>query len=185
MADSYDPSHIESDSRPYPVETRVVVGSSEGWFLQSRRTLLSQTAEYALRAASWIAAYSPEGPVRASDLSKETGIPAQYLSKILRRLVVAGILTSQRGQGGGFALTRLPGEIRFLDVLSAVEALPETGRCAFGYGACRSDTPCTLHDAWAPLESAFVHWAATTTLAVARRMEPHAARRRAARLPSV
>ncbi len=94
---------------------------------------------------------------------------------------MAGILTSQRGQGGGFVLARPPGEIRFLDVLSAVEALPETGRCAFGYGACRSDAPCPLHDAWAPLESAFVRWAATTTLAVSRRMGPHAAGRAAAR----
>lgn len=139
--------------------------------MHHRRTLLSQTAEYALRAASWIAAYSPEAPVRAQDLSRETGIPSQYLSKILRRLVVAGILTSQRGQGGGFALTRPPGEIPFREVLAAVEASPETGRCAFGWGACRADAPCPLHEAWAPLGEAFVRWAATTTLAAARRVE--------------
>ncbi len=151
--------------------------------MQNRRTLLSQTAEYALRAASWIAAYSPGAPVRAQDLSRETGIPAQYLSKILRRLVVAGILSSQRGQGGGFALTRPPDQIRFLDVLAAVEASPETGRCAFGWGACRADAPCPLHEAWAPLGEAFVHWAAATTLAAARCVEvpPRAAGRRGAR----
>jgi len=149
--------------------------------LQSRRTLLSQTAEYALRATSWIAAYSPEAPVRAQDLSKETGIPPQYLSKILRRLVVGGILTSQRGQGGGFALVRPPGQIRFLDVLTAVESSPETGRCTFGRGRCCPQSPCALHDAWVPLGEAFVRWAATTTLAVARREEstPRAAERMA------
>lgn len=136
--------------------------------LHSRSTLLSQTAEYALRAASWIAAYSPRAPVRARDLSRETGIPAQYLSKILRRLVVGGILVSQRGQGGGFVLARPAAKIRFLDVLAAVEASPEKGRCAFGWGACRPASPCPLHHAWAPLGEAFVVWASTTTLAAAR-----------------
>lgn len=168
----YDPSHIEPEACPYPAAHRAATSAVEEGPLQSRRTLLSQTAEYALRSASWIAAYSAEAPVRAQDLSKETGIPAQYLSKILRRLVVAGILTSQRGQGGGFSLARAPSEIRFLDVLAAVEASPETGRCGFGWGACRSEAPCPLHDAWAPLGEAFLHWAATTTLAVARRREP-------------
>ncbi|CAG0985501.1 Putative HTH-type transcriptional regulator [Myxococcaceae bacterium] len=143
-----------------------------GQTLQSRRTLLSQTAEYALRAAAWIAAYSPEAPIRARDLSRATGIPAQYLSKILRRLVVARILRSQRGQGGGFVLARPPAEISFLEVLSAVEASPEEGRCAFGWGMCRPDAPCPLHHAWTPFGEAFRQWAATTTLAAARGVEP-------------
>jgi DNA-binding IscR family transcriptional regulator len=52
-------------------------------------TVLSQTAEYALRAAAWLAAESPDAPVRTRDLSRGTGIPEPYLAKILRRLVLA------------------------------------------------------------------------------------------------
>jgi Rrf2 family protein len=107
--------------------------------------LLSQTAEYALRAMASLAFEQPEGPSRAHDLSKSTGIPPHYLSKILRRLVTAGLLTSRKGQGGGFSLSRLPEEISFEEILLAVDAYPKQGRCG--------------------LSNAIHHWASTTTLA--------------------
>ena len=127
--------------------------------------LLSQTAEYALRAMTWLATQSPETPVRARDLSEGTGIPLHYLSKILRRLVLANLLVSQKGQGGGFALAREPEAIRFEDILAAVDAYPKSGRCAFGWGACNENDPCPLHDPWSHLNDALHHWATTTTLA--------------------
>ncbi|MBW2295571.1 MAG: Rrf2 family transcriptional regulator, partial [Deltaproteobacteria bacterium] len=66
--------------------------------------VLSQTAEYALRAMAWLATAPTREPVRAKDLSVATGIPSHYLSKVMRRLVLAGLLISQKGQGGGFLL---------------------------------------------------------------------------------
>ncbi len=127
--------------------------------------LLSQTAEYALRAMAWLAAASPEAPVRARDLSAATGIPPQYLSKILRRLVLAGLLESQKGRGGGFTLAYAPEEIRFVDILEAVDAYPAPGRCAFGWGTCNGDHPCPLHAAWVQMSEALDSWANNTTLA--------------------
>jgi len=139
--------------------------AGEAYGLRDGPTILSRTAEYALRAVSLLAAQSPEAPLRARDLSRETGIPAHYLAKILRRLVVSRILASQRGQGGGFVLACPPASVRFLDVLAAVGAAPDSGRCAFGRGACDAVEPCPLHAAWAPIGEAFLQWAATTTLA--------------------
>ncbi len=129
---------------------------------------LSQTAEYALRAMAWLATASPEVPVRARDLSAATGIPPQYLSKILRRLVLAGLLESQKGRGGGFTLAHAPEEIRFVDVLGAVDAYPAPGRCAFGWGTCNGDHPCPLHGAWIQMSEALHSWANNTTLAEVR-----------------
>jgi Rrf2 family protein len=140
--------------------------------------VLSQTAEYALRAAAWLAAESPDAPVRARDLARATGIPEPYLAKILRRLVLAGILESRKGQGGGFALARPPESIRFDEVLEAVDAAPRADRCAFGWGACDAKHPCPLHDSWGPISHAFADWAASTTLAEARRAIRGAARTR-------
>ena len=130
--------------------------------------LLPQTAEYALRAMAWLASAPPDDPVRAEDLSVETDIPPQYLSKVLRRLVLAGLLQSRRGHGGGFTLSRRPQDIRFLDVLAAVEAYPAAGRCVFGWGACDAENPCPLHDAWLGMSESFRDWAANTTLAQVR-----------------
>jgi Rrf2 family iron-sulfur cluster assembly transcriptional regulator len=126
--------------------------------------LLSQTAEYALRAMAWLATVPNGEPIRAVDLSQTTGIPTHYLSKVLRRLVLADLLESQKGQGGGFSLARAPGEIAFIDILSAVDAFPTQGRCAFGWGECESSDPCPLHNSWSRLNDRIRDWAANTSL---------------------
>ena len=75
-------------------------------------TRFTQTAEYALRAVTHMAMTKSGGPMRAADLSEAMGIPIHYLSKIMRRLVSAGLLESQKGHGGGFRFARDLSEIR-------------------------------------------------------------------------
>ncbi len=126
---------------------------------------ISQTAEYAIRAMSAIATLPDGIKIRAADLGRATGIPAPYLSKILRRLVLAGLLVSRKGQGGGFSLARPAAEIPFIDILNAVDAFPIDGRCAFGWGNCDQVSPCPLHDAWSRLSHQIRDWATETNLA--------------------
>jgi Rrf2 family protein len=128
-------------------------------------SFLSQTSEYALRATAWLASLSSREPVPARDLAKHSGVPSHYLSKILRRLVLAGILESQKGKAGGFTLARPPHAITFKDVLLAVDAFPLSERCAFGWGACNSASPCPLHGPWTAISQEFRDWAARTTFA--------------------
>jgi len=126
---------------------------------------ISQTAEYAIRAMSAIATL-PEGiKIRAADLGRATGIPAPYLSKILRRLVLADLLVSRKGQGGGFSLARPAAEIPFISILKAVDVFPTDGRCAFGWGDCDQLSPCPLHGAWSRLSNHIRDWANDTNLA--------------------
>jgi len=127
--------------------------------------VLSQTAEYALRAMASLATVPDGRPARASDLSRATGIPSHYLSKILRRLVIADLLVSQKGQGGGFSLARPPEDIRFIDILVAVDGLPQQDRCAFGWGDCNDTHPCPLHESWSKLSDHLHAWARENTLA--------------------
>jgi Rrf2 family protein len=126
---------------------------------------LSQTAEYAIRAMSAIATLPTGDLVRASDLGESTGIPPSYLSKVLRRLVLAELLVSQKGKNGGFALSRPAGRIRFIEILYAVDAFPAEGRCAFGWGFCDQLKPCPLHGPWRRLKDRVQDWADNTTLA--------------------
>ena len=127
--------------------------------------LISQTAEYAIRAMSAIAML-PEGTkIRTTDLGRATGIPAPYLSQILRRLVLAELLVSQKGPGGGFALARPAVEIPFIDILNAVDVFATDGRCAFGWGNCEQLSPCPLHNAWSRLSQHLQNWANDTNLA--------------------
>jgi Rrf2 family protein len=127
--------------------------------------VLSQTAQYALRAMAWLATVPSDEPMRVKDLSIATGIPSHYLSKVMRRLVLAGLLTSQKGQGGGFLLSKPPEEIPFIDILAAVDAYSTAGHCAFGWGKCDEVHPCPLHGSWSRLNERLQSWAEGTTLA--------------------
>ncbi|MAG34013.1 MAG: hypothetical protein CL908_24300 [Deltaproteobacteria bacterium] len=114
---------------------------------------------------AWLATM-PEGELmRVKDLSIATGIPSHYLSKVMRRLVLAGLLVSQKGQGGGFLLSKAPEEIPFIDILTAVDAYPSDGHCAFGWGECDAAHPCPLHGSWSRLNEQLQSWAKDTSLA--------------------
>ena len=93
--------------------------------------MISQTAEYALRAAVRLASAYPE-PSTAQHVSDDVGVPVPYLAKVLNTLARAGIVSSQRGKNGGFALLRPPAEVTVLDVVQAVDPLIRLHRCPLG-----------------------------------------------------
>lgn len=126
---------------------------------------LPQSVEYALRAMAYIANLPPDLAVRAHDLAAATNVPPHYLSKLMRRLVVAGLLKSQKGHHGGFVLAMPARYVRALDIMMAADFRPNPTHCAFGWGNCRPAEPCPLHPAWSTLNEAICSWAATTTLA--------------------
>ena len=127
--------------------------------------VFNQTAIYAMRALAYLATMPEGSSVRSSDLSAETGVPVHYLSKIMRRMVIAKLVTSRRGHGGGFSLARPPGEITFAQLLSAVDACPSSDQCALGNRSCSDRRPCLLHAAWSRGEEAITRWTEETTLA--------------------
>lgn len=93
--------------------------------------MLSQTAEYALRAAVYLASVAPEvkTAVAISDVVK---IPVPYLSKVLQNLAKGRIVASQRGLHGGFSLARPTHEISVLDVVNCVDNLRRPSHCPLG-----------------------------------------------------
>jgi len=84
--------------------------------------MLSQTAEYALRAIVVLAG-DTTASWTAQTIAAKTLVPHDYLIKVLQPLTKAGLVTAQRGRNGGFALTRPPEQINVLDVLNAVDPL--------------------------------------------------------------
>ncbi|MCA9490010.1 MAG: Rrf2 family transcriptional regulator [Myxococcales bacterium] len=126
--------------------------------------VLPQTARYALRAMTCIASQPRGQKVRADAVARATNVPPAFLSKVLRRLVAAGLLRSEKGHHGGFELARPREAIRFLDVLEAVDVDLTSDDCAFGFGRCNAASPCPLHDAWLELKQSMLVWAARKTL---------------------
>jgi len=127
--------------------------------------ILSQTAQYALRIMTNIA-LAPEGQlVRAKEIAEAIGCPQHYVSKVLRKLVTAGLLKGERGHGGGFLLSRSPEKILFCHVLDAVQGPKEAKQCIFGWRRCSNSDPCILHHRWTAVSGSFDEWARTTSLA--------------------
>jgi Rrf2 family transcriptional regulator, nitric oxide-sensitive transcriptional repressor len=125
--------------------------------------MISQTAEYALRAIVYLA-MNPGNAFTTQQISLTTKVPAAYLSKVLQSLVRARLVQSQRGLGGGFVLTKPPAEINILEVLNAVDSIQRIRTCPLGLEAHGANL-CALHkkldDATAIIENTF----ATTTIA--------------------
>lgn len=82
---------------------------------------ISRSAGYALIAVGYVAQNYREGAVLASKVSKEYGIPLEYLLKILQQLVRANILRSKRGPRGGFFLARPAEDITLLEIIESVD----------------------------------------------------------------
>lgn len=126
--------------------------------------LLNQTAEYALRAMAVLATHWPGGKTTSAELAEEGNIPSHYVSKVMRRLVLAHLVEAQRGHHGGFSLAREPSRISFMQVLEAVDFQAQDQHCAFGLGKCNPHHPCALHPAYTALNDSFLTWARTTSL---------------------
>lgn len=111
--------------------------------------MLSNTAEYALRAVLHVAEAAAEGEsLPVGVVSEALGIPKNYLSKILHELARAGVLASTRGKHGGFRLAQSPSRITLFDVVSCFDEIGATRRCLLGRPKCNDENPCVVHDRW-------------------------------------
>ncbi len=82
---------------------------------------LTRASEYALRGIQYLAG-KPHGSVcMLSEISQAQDVPVSFLGKIFQSLARGNIVSSHRGAGGGFALSRPAGEITLLEIIEAVE----------------------------------------------------------------
>ena len=81
---------------------------------------ISRSVSYALVAVGYVAENGEDGPVLAARVSKEYGIPLEYLLKIMQQLVRANVLKSKRGPRGGFSLAHSAKDISMLQIIEAV-----------------------------------------------------------------
>jgi FeS assembly SUF system regulator len=85
-------------------------------------------------------------PLRtARDLAAESKLPVSTVSKLLKRLLQSGLLTSHRGIKGGYLLARDPHEISVLEVIAAVEGQMALTECSTDVsGLCHIEPCCPI-----------------------------------------
>ncbi len=118
--------------------------------------MISQTAEYALRAMVFLAMRAAGST--GQEIAKATQVPPGYLSKVMQQLARAKLVKSQRGIGGGFILAKEPSQISILDIVNAVDPIEKLTICPLGVQGHGLNL-CPLHkrvsEATAQVEKAF------------------------------
>jgi Rrf2 family protein len=82
--------------------------------------MLSQRARYALKALLNVAR-AGSGPQQVSAIAEQENIPRKFLETIMGDLRRAALVTSTRGNAGGYRLARPADLITFADVLRATD----------------------------------------------------------------
>ena len=127
--------------------------------------MLSATSEYALRALTRLAA-APEGSsILGRDLAEQAAIPANYLSKIMWTLGLAGIVDATRGSRGGYRLKRGPAQIRLFEVVELFDRDRVGLACVMGAKGCDCEHPCGAHASWHNVRNAYLDFLHTKTVA--------------------
>ena len=94
----------------------------------------TKATNYALHTMSALFDASSVKPVGVQYLAEIQGVSPTYLSKILTRLVKAGMIESVSGANGGYRLSRKKDDITFLDIIHAIEGNASLFECDFVHG---------------------------------------------------
>lgn len=82
---------------------------------------LSKKGRYAVTAMMDLAFQSAKGPVTLTSISVGQEISMSYMEQLFARLRKAGLVKGTRGPGGGYRLSRAPGQITIAEILKAVD----------------------------------------------------------------
>jgi FeS assembly SUF system regulator len=107
---------------------------------------LSHLADYAVVLMT-AAARRPEGArLSATELAQDTGVPLPTAQKLMGQLAGCGLLSSVRGAGGGFTLSKAAADISLADIVEAVEGPIAMTQCTGHEDAsdCALDAHCRV-----------------------------------------
>jgi Rrf2 family transcriptional regulator, iron-sulfur cluster assembly transcription factor len=110
--------------------------------------IFSRQCEYALQAVSYLALQPIGLKTSIKELTTKLKIPYHFLGKILQDLSYKGILVSQKGKRGGFALAKTPDRITLYNIVEAIDGDDIMKKCVMGFPSCSGKHPCAFHSQW-------------------------------------
>jgi Rrf2 family iron-sulfur cluster assembly transcriptional regulator len=97
-----------------------------------------------------LALYANERPVSLAEISERQTISLSYLEQLFSRLRHAQLVTSVRGPGGGYKLSRSKAAVNVAEIVDAVNESLDTTNCQ-GRGDCQGGNICLTHNLWEDL----------------------------------
>ncbi len=117
---------------------------------------ITTKGRYAVRAITQLAIQGGDKPVSIRKISEAEKISAEFLEQIFFKLRKGGVITSVRGPGGGFKLSRDAADISIAEIFDAVgEGLIITP-CAEGHpDSCERMSDCIVNQLW---NNSYIHF---------------------------
>jgi len=115
---------------------------------------LSTKGRYAVMAMTDLALHEAGSrPVSLADIAERQEISLSYLEQLFAKLRRNGLVSSVRGPGGGYRLSRPADEVRVADIIMAVDEPINATRCKPGSakGCATQGARCVTHDLWEEL----------------------------------
>lgn len=125
---------------------------------------ITKLSDYGIVLLVQLADGEPRESQNARTMAEATGLPLPVVSKILKSLAQGGLLTSQRGAKGGYALSRRPEEINVAEIIGAIEGPIALMECSAGPGHCEQETSCPVRDPWQRINEAIQETLSHVTL---------------------
>ena len=107
---------------------------------------LGKKADYGLIALRHLAAQRPRASCSAKEIARAYGMPAELVAKVLQRLAKIGLLASQHGTNGGYALAKDASQINAFEVIRALEGPLFITSCVTDRSECHQMTKCTVRE---------------------------------------
>ncbi|MDX9857404.1 MAG: Rrf2 family transcriptional regulator [candidate division Zixibacteria bacterium] len=130
---------------------------------------ISAIEEYGLRCLVTLAREGTKGMLSIADMAEREGLSVPYTSKLLSILRKAGLVTAERGRGGGFSIARDPAEIDLYEVITALGGpIIDPDHCSRFSGQreeCVHAENCTVHDVLGGLAGYIQEFLSRTTVA--------------------
>lgn len=111
---------------------------------------LTSKGRYAVTAMIDIALNQNKGPITLSLISERQGISLSYLEQLFAKLKRADLVSSARGPGGGYRLSRPADEVSVSQIIHAVDELIDARKCV-GKANCHGGDQCLSHELWTDL----------------------------------
>ena len=114
---------------------------------------LKISTDYAIRIVLYLA--TTQTAATSAEISVKMGIPQTVIATLARPLQEAGILSTQRGTGGGFTLSRRPEDISLHEIINIAEGTTRINRCLEEGNPCsRNGAPhCPVHKFYTHIQS--------------------------------
>lgn len=125
---------------------------------------ISKLTDYAIIVLGYMAK-NPEQTYAATDLADSSGVAVTTVSKVLKALTRAEVLTSTRGAKGGYQLARTPEKTTVASIIFALEGPIALTECGLDQDACQQFSSCHIRGNWTVINRALRTALESVTLA--------------------